>query len=457
MPSQRLGHTCRIPYATDLLRLHAHAPGRYPALIESAADDTRLGRFDILFACPRDCLRLDAGGALSGPAAADVGGFLEAFDEWWQRERIPPGDHDTLPFVGGWFVLLGYELANEVEPRLELAPDARQPVAVALRVPVAIVRDRETECAWIVAEEGSEADIARVQADIDGLQAAAPRARGALIDALAEPDPEHFLSAVRQVQDRIAAGDVYQCNLSREWTARLVDGVGAADVYAGLRAANPAPFAGLLTLPDMSVISSSPERLLRTDGRIVETRPIAGTRPRVAGDDDDDRRGELHGNPKERAEHVMLIDLERNDLGRICRPGSVEVDEFMVIETYAHVHHIVSNVRGRLRDGTTPGTIIRSVFPGGSITGCPKVRCMEIIRELEDRPRGAYTGAMGYINRDGSADLNILIRTIVLTGDEVSIAAGSGIVADSDPRRELDETRAKARGLLLALLGPEAA
>ena len=304
-----------------------------------------------------------------------------------------------MPFVGGWFVLLGYELANEIEPRLELAPDARQPVAVALRVPVAIVRDRETECAWIVAEEGSEADIARVQADIDGLQAAAPRARGALIDALAEPDPEHFLSAVRQGSGSYRGRRRVSVQPVARMDGRLVARSRCGGRLRRLARANPAPFAGLLTLPDMSVISSSPERLLRTDGRIVETRPIAGTRPRVAGDDDDDRRGELHGNPKERAEHVMLIDLERNDLGRICRPGSVEVDEFMVIESYAHVHHIVSNVRGRLRDGTTPGTIIRSVFPGGSITGCPKVRCMEIIRELEDRPRGAYTGAMGYINR----------------------------------------------------------
>jgi anthranilate synthase component 1 len=160
---------------------------------------------------------------------------------------------------------------------------------------------------------------------------------------------------------------------------------------------------------------------------------------------------ELIANHKERAEHIMLIDLERNDLGRICQAGSVEVDEMMVLESYAHVHHIVSNVRGVLRTDVTPGMAIRAVFPGGTITGCPKIRCMEIIAELEDSPRGAYTGSFGYLNRDGSLDLNILIRTIVMHGRALQLRAGAGIVADSDPEAELDETRAKARGLLQAV------
>jgi anthranilate synthase component 1 len=221
-------------------------------------------------------------------------------------------------------------------------------------------------------------------------------------------------------------------------------------VYRALRIANPAPFAGLATGHDFAVISSSPERLLRvSDGRI-ETRPIAGTRPRDTGRDDE-RIAELLASPKEQAEHVMLIDLERNDLGRICKAGSVMVDEYMVVESYAHVHHIVSNVSGVLREATTPGEMIRAVFPGGTITGCPKVRCMEIIDELENAPRGFYTGAMGYLNHDGSADLNILIRTVTTSGSQLSVATGSGIVADSDPLQELAETRAKARGMLLAL------
>ena len=186
-------------------------------------------------------------------------------------------------------------------------------------------------------------------------------------------------------------------------------------------------------------------------GGVAQTRPIAGTRPRMTGDDDVARIRELAAHPKERAEHVMLIDLERNDLGRVCVPGTVEVDELMTVESYAHVHHIVSNVRGRLRAGVTPGQAIAAVFPGGTITGCPKVRCMEIIAALEDAPRGAYTGALGYLDRNGDLDLNILIRTLTLAGDTVSLRAGAGIVADSVAERELEETRAKARGLLRAL------
>ena len=199
-------------------------------------------------------------------------------------------------------------------------------------------------------------------------------------------------------------------------------------------------------------MSSSPERLVEIRNGIVSTRPIAGTRPR--SDDrglDDSLSAELFAHPKERAEHVMLIDLERNDLGRICVPGSVEVNEMMVLESYAHVHHIVSNVRGQLREDITPGDTIRAVFPGGTITGCPKVRCMQIIHELEHGPRGAYTGSFGYLNRDGSLDLNILIRTMVMQGNSVSLCAGSGIVADSEPQAELAETRAKAKGMIRAL------
>ncbi|HSS07489.1 MAG TPA: chorismate-binding protein, partial [Rhodanobacteraceae bacterium] len=213
----------------------------------------------------------------------------------------------------------------------------------------------------------------------------------------------------------------------------------------------PAPFAGFLQRDAWAIASSSPERLVDVRGDIVQTRPIAGTRARIAGDDDAERVRELIGHPKERAEHVMLIDLERNDLGRVSVPGSVEVDELMSVESYAHVHHIVSNVRGRLRPDATPGQIVRAVFPGGTITGCPKVRCMEIIAELEGVGRGAYTGSLGYLNRDGDLDLNILIRTLAIERGTIRLRAGAGIVADSIAERELDETRAKAKGMLRAL------
>jgi len=248
---------------------------------------------------------------------------------------------------------------------------------------------------------------------------------------------------------------VFQVNLSRGWQARFDAPLDPAALYARLRQANPAPFAGLFAGEGWAVASSSPERLVAVHGRTVQTRPIAGTRPRFPGDDDAARIRELVGHPKERAEHVMLIDLERNDLGRVCTPGSVEVDELMTVESYAHVHHIVSNVRGQLRPGATPGEVIAAVFPGGTITGCPKVRCMQIIAELEQVPRGAYTGAFGWLGRNGDMDLNILIRSAEVRGDTASFRTGAGIVVDSVPGRELDETRAKARGLLRALV-PEA-
>jgi anthranilate synthase component 1 len=287
-------------------------------------------------------------------------------------------------------------------------------------------------------------DIAAA-AEMDKLQATASPA------IVKEEEPARFLAAVDKAKNYISAGDIYQANLSRGWTATVND-VDANRIYESLCRANPGPFAGLFYWRGVSVASSSPERLLRVKNGVMSTRPIAGTRPR--SDDrtvDQKLLAELLEDPKERAEHVMLIDLERNDLGRVCEAGSVQVDEMMIVESYAHVHHIVSNVQGRMRAGVTPGEAIRAVFPGGTITGCPKIRCMEIISELESGPRGAYTGSFGYLNRDGSLDLNILIRTIVIRDNMITLRAGSGIVADSEPETELNETRAKAKGLIQAL------
>jgi anthranilate synthase component 1 len=268
-----------------------------------------------------------------------------------------------------------------------------------------------------------------------------------------EDDPEGFLAGVARVQDYIRAGDVYQVNLSRQWRVPLQAPVASTALFRRLGEANPAPFAALRQWsPHRAIVSSSPERLVEVRGRRVSTRPIAGTFPRGADAAEDVRlSAALRAHPKERAEHIMLIDLERNDLGRICQPGSVQVEELMALESYRHVHHLVSEVRGTLREEVTPGEVIRALFPGGTITGCPKLRCMEIIRELEDAARGAYTGALGYLNHNGDLDLNILIRTLVQNDSNVTLRAGAGIVADSVPARELAETRAKARGMLAAL------
>jgi anthranilate synthase component 1 len=272
------------------------------------------------------------------------------------------------------------------------------------------------------------------------------------VSDVSEDPPQDYLDGVTRIVDYLRAGDIFQANLSRAWQAQLAPEVDAAELYARLRESNPAPFAGLLRWGESAIISSSPERLLQLGDGEAQTRPIAGTRAR-GGDDAADQlqRQHLIGNLKERAEHVMLIDLERNDLGRICEPGSVAVTELMTLETYAHVHHIVSNVRGRLRAGVGPGAALRAVFPGGTITGCPKVRAIEIIAELEKTGRGPYTGSMGYLSRDGRLDSNILIRSLVWAPGRVSLRCGAGIVVDSQPQAELDETRAKARGLLLAL------
>lgn len=423
--------------------LHGLDPQRYPFLLESAARHGGNARYDLLLAATGETL-----------AAAGSEPFLGRLDRAWRAARRPVR-RGALPFAGGWFVYLGYELAGEIEPRLCL-PVSPLPVAFATRCEAAVLRDHQTRRAWLLAEPGRHDLLEQLERDV---QVARQRAWPALAPAetVEEAPGEHYEAAVRRARAHIAAGDVFQVNLSRRWRARFAQPPEPLALYRALSVSNPAPFAGLAWHPEFAIVSSSPERLLRIrDGRI-ETRPIAGTRPREQGADDDQRRRRaLHRSPKERAEHVMLIDLERNDLGRVCEAGSVEVDEFMALESYAHVHHIVSNVSGRLAAGVTPGQAIAAVFPGGTITGCPKVRCMEIIADLEGEARGPYTGSMGYLNHDGSMDLNILIRTLVQQGSEVSLRAGAGVVADSRPARELAETRAKARGLLLALGAPGA-
>ncbi len=445
--------TRALPADTDLLALHRRAPARYPLLLESVASGSVHGRWDLLLATDGEGLRLEPDGVVRDLDGLPVDGdFLTALDARWRALRVPR-EAPCWPFRGGWALLLDYELAAQVEPVLELPRrEDAIPVAVALRCPAAVLRDRATGECVAVAETGHADLLECIATDLASSPTAPPAWQApARID---EDAPDEFLRGVDRILGYLAAGDVFQVNLSRGWDARFDRPVDPSALYARLRSANPAPFAGLFVGAGRAVASSSPERLVSVRGDAIETRPIAGTRPRFAGDDDAARIRELAGHPKERAEHVMLIDLERNDLGRVCAPGSVEVDELMTVESYAHVHHIVSNVRGRLRADATPGQAIRAVFPGGTITGCPKVRCMQIIAELERTPRGAYTGAFGWLNRDGDLDLNILIRSAEVQGSEVCFRTGAGIVADSVPERELDETRAKARGLLNALASP---
>ncbi len=440
-----------IKQAVEPLALLRANTARYPFLLQSVAH----GRYDILFACPGDSLVLQPDGVLQHPDGTPVTGidFLDGLDAWWHQLAATPAGSD-IPFTGGWFLYLGYELAGQIEPTLQLAhADQDLPVAFATRCATALVRDRDRDAVFVVGEPGSEADMAVIEADIEGLaEAGAPVRQDIHAKEITEQPDRDYLDAVRRIKDYIVEGDVFQVNLSRLWKLHLAAAAKPHELYENLCYHNPAPFSGLAHWQDAAIVSSSPERLVKVRNGMVETRPIAGTRPRSPSSREDEAWSEeLLAHPKERAEHIMLIDLERNDLGRLCEPGSIEVNEFMVLESYAHVHHIVSNVRGRLRDDTTPGVVLRAVFPGGTITGCPKVRCMEIIAELELAPRGAYTGSMGYLNRDGSMDMNILIRTMVSQGERLVLRAGAGIVADSVPEAELAETRAKARGLLRSL------
>jgi anthranilate synthase component I len=440
-----------------LLALASRWPDRYPVLLDSAAQGA-LSSFSMLAALPRATLAIDAAGRLHGFGRVDIpGGFLATLEQLWREAaKSAAARPEHLPFAGGWIVYLGYELAREIEPSLRpwwpagSLADAR-PVATAMRIPAALIHGEGG--AFLVTEPSVSAqERSQILEDLRQVGSGAVAANEPQPIELVEEPPEAYLTRVRRAQEYIRAGDIYQANLSRSWRATLPAAYSLPALYRRLRTTNPAPFAALAQFGDFRILSSSPERLLQIRGRHVSTRPIAGTHPR-GNTETDDRAlaAALIAHPKERAEHVMLIDLARNDLGRVCVGGSVRVDEYMALETYAHVHHIVSNVTGELRPEVTSIDALRAVFPGGTITGVPKVRCMQIIAELEAAPRGPYTGSLGYLNHDGSGDFNILIRTISVLGNELELRAGAGIVADSRPERELEESRAKARGMVLAV------
>jgi anthranilate synthase component 1 len=428
-----------LSYPVDLLRLHAANPARYPFLLQTLGGTPG---WDILFAFPEQKIEQRLG---------QPGAFLDQLDRAWRTQKSAhQGDSNAswLPFHGGWFVYLGYELLHEIETSvLRRTEQSNFPNAYAARVPAAILVDREHDTSYLYAEPRRADLLNQMQQDIAH---APPFVAAKMTAELEEEAPERYLSGVDRIKSYIQDGDVFQVNLARRWQGQLKGD--AISLYHALMRSNPAPFGGLAKINDAYLISSSPERLVRVRHGVIETRPIAGTHPRSSDPAQDVQlKAQLLSTAKERAEHVMLVDLERNDLGRICKPGSVTVPALLEVATYAHVHHLESTVRGELREGISPSDVIRALFPGGTITGCPKVRCMQIIRELETAPRAAYTGSMGYLNHDGSLDLNILIRSFLLQGSALQFWAGAGIVADSIAERELNETRAKAKGLLRAL------
>ncbi len=375
------------------------------------------------------------------------------------RRLLPPLGHGAAgrelpPFLGGFIGLLSYDLVRSIE-NLRMHTEPVEPLIHFQLVDRVWAYDHLADKLYLafvpelVPNDEKPKTVLREMERL-ALGPPLPPLPAPHLKFMPDRTREEYVRIVRRCLDYIGAGDIFQANISHRFTAAAAQDEGPA-LYAILRALNPSPFSALFETGAWTVVCGSPERLIRVRGEEVVTRPIAGTRPR-GGDPERDAalEQELLANEKERAEHLMLLDLERNDLGRVCRPGSVRIDELMTVERYSHVMHLVSNVRGGLRAGVDTADLIRATFPGGTITGVPKVRCMEIIDELEAIPRGPYTGSIGYFGFGGEIDLNIVIRTILLRAGRAYLQVGAGIVADSVPEWEYDETIQKARALLTA-------
>ncbi|MGF1600478.1 MAG: anthranilate synthase component I [Thermosynechococcaceae cyanobacterium] len=388
----------------------------------------------------------------------------QVFDMLRNRQQQPEPDSSlaprTLPFIGGWLGWLGYDVAGEIERLPSVKQDSLPfPVAYWYEPENFAVLDHHQQQLWLAVSEASQLDLLEQQ-----LQTPyeAEALNGSLLQetTLLTPQAE-YEQMVRQAQQHIEAGDIFQANLSTRFVAEAELDPWA--LYCHLHRINPSPFASYWQTPWGTVVSCSPERLVQLEGRRAQVRPIAGTRARGKTTAlDQGLAHELSTNTKEQAEHIMLVDLERNDLGRVCQWGSVEVDELLSIEYYSHVMHLVSNVVGTLAPQRTVIDLMQSVFPGGTITGCPKVRCMEIIEQLEPFRRNLFYGSCGYLDYRGNLDLNILIRTLLVVPEpeqphskqqHVKIwgQVGAGIVADSDPRQEWQESLQKAQAPLAAL------
>ncbi|MFP4055535.1 MAG: aminodeoxychorismate synthase component I [Candidatus Brocadiia bacterium] len=446
-----LGHTLSPAEAFE-----GFAPLAHAFFIDSGVSDPRLGRFSflgaepvaVLSACGR-AIRLRQGPSERRRRANP----FQALRGLLRRHRVP-GVKAPVPFVGGLVGYLGYDLCHFVErlPRTTVDDIGLPDLHFALYDAVAAYDHAAGQ--WYAASLSGEAGAARVDAVLanatpDERFAGLPAARGPIRGNFTR---RAYLAAVERTKAYIAAGDIFQANLSQRFETSL--GVPPAELYRRLRRANPAPFAAYLALDDCggAVLSSSPERFLRVEGRRVETRPIKGTRPRGRSPDEDRRLAqELLGSAKDAAELTMIVDLERNDLGRVCDYGSVVVAEHKALEAYASVFHLVSTVEGTLHARRDLVHLLKATFPGGSITGAPKVRAMEIIDELEPTRRSVYTGSIGYMGLDGTADLNIAIRTILVRGGRAFFQVGGGIVADSEPQAEYQETLDKGQRLFRAL------
>jgi para-aminobenzoate synthetase component 1 len=400
------------------------------------------GRYTIAAWEPREVLEARAGSD-----------FLKEFGK--RIEAAPRVDDSSLPFAGGWIGFLGYELYDEILPKVPSRPVTLLPKARIAFYESFYLYDHFKKQAFVVSPTGKggpppwPAELARRPAATCHDQPSGAQTRSSATPA----DPlsrSLYLGQVARVKELIASGDCYQVNLSQKFETPVSQPSFA--VYRRLRETSPSPYASYLNLGDAQILSSSPELFLEIDGHRVITRPIKGTRPRgTDGPADALLKEELATSAKDRAELLMITDLERNDLGRVCRPGSVRVSELRTVESFPQVHHLVSTVEGEIAEGRGVVDVLKATFPGGSITGAPKIRAMQVIRELEPHAREVYCGAIGFVSLNGKAQFNVAIRTMVVKDGKAHFWSGGGIVADSDPHMEYEETLVKARGMMRAL------
>ena len=450
--------------------------GPYAFLLESVEGGEKWARYSFLGAHPHAVFRAKGNRIVFWERGRGTRRFRSGDPLGELRTLLAPSRPVSLPdlprFIGGAVGYLGYDMVRFFERLPASAPDdLGLPDAYFLLTDTLVAFDNLRHRLLVIANARTEGR------DLDRAYDDAAERIGVALGCLARPlrhppslafppqellgpqteeeftsmlDEEGFMRAVERAKDHIAAGDIFQVVLSRRLQTKLR--AAPFQIYRALRTINPSPYLFYLRLGRLSIVGSSPEVLVRLEEGAVELRPIAGTRPR-GGDHVEDRalESELLQDPKERAEHVMLVDLGRNDVGRVSQIGSVEVTEFMTVERYSHVMHLVSNVRGRLKEGLDSFDVLRACFPAGTVTGAPKIRAMEIIEDLEPVRRGPYAGAVGYVSYSGNLDSCIAIRTIVCAHDQAFLQVGAGIVADSDPKREYLETANKARGLVLAI------
>ncbi len=446
---------CETPVSA-FLKLRELAPGEPAFLLESAEQGQRVGRYSFIGLRPRGVLRWSLGD--DGDPYALAAGELARYSQ----APMP----DAPPFTGGAVGFFGYDLVRTVEPLAAPNPDPLGlPDMALMQTDLLVVFDHLKHTVTILANVDLDAD-AEIERAYESAARAIAEVRARLAGSVPrseqrgpEREPPEFRSNmtrarfeanVARIVEYIHAGDAFQVVPSQRWSAPVP--VEAFSIYRGLRTVNPSPYMYYLDFGDFQVVGASPEPLLTVNGRHVSTRPIAGTRHRGATPEDDRRIAEeLLRDEKERAEHVMLVDLGRNDLGRVCEYGTVVVDELMEVETYSHVMHIVSEVSGTLREDVGAMDALRSALPAGTLSGAPKVRAMQIIDELEPVKRGGYGGAIGYLSYGGDLDTAIHIRTVVVQDGVAHIQAGGGTVADAKPAYEYEESVAKSTAAIRAI------